>query len=212
MNELALIFDKLQIDTNEVLDAASTKWNFLPFKPGMVGGHCIGVDPYYLTFRAIEVGYTPEITLAGRLLNDRMSVHIAKRLIQLFDLSRNSRKNLRLAVLGITFKENCPDTRNSKVFDMIDELISFGVEILWHDPYCSPDTPGLNERAEFRELEELEQQVDGVVIAVGHNVYRNMQASTLKSMYRSDSFTLADIKAIFDKDKMASEGFTVWRL
>lgn len=212
MNELALIFDKLQIDTNEVLEAASTKWNFLPFKPGMVGGHCIGVDPYYLTYRAIEVGYTPRITLTGRLLNDRMSEHIAKKLLQLFSLSNNSNQNMRLAVLGITFKENCPDTRNSKVFDMIDELISFGFEILWHDPFCSAATAGLNEKAKFRELEELEQQVDGVVVAVGHTLYRNLQASTIKSMYRSDSRTLADIKAIFDKDKMTAEGFTVWRL
>jgi len=138
VNELAMIFDRLNIDTREVLEAAETKCNFLPFQPGLVGGHCIGVDPYYLTHRAEQTGYHPQVILAGRRINDEMGVFIARRTVQELAKVGIGAVEVRVLVLGVTFKENCPDLRNSKVPDIIEELTKYGCEVLVHDPYCDP--------------------------------------------------------------------------
>ena len=212
INELAMIFDKLGIDTTDVLQAAATKWNFLPFKPGMVGGHCIGVDPYYLTFRAIEAGHNPEITLAGRRINDSMAKYIAKKMFTMTQAHAALNGILRIAILGVTFKENCPDTRNSKVFDLIDELVKFGVEIIWHDPYCDSHLEILKDTATYCELADMKDSVDCVISCVGHDEYRTLSTDDLKELYRSDTFILGDVKAIYDKGMLEDSGFILWRL
>lgn len=212
VNELAMIFDKLGIDTTDVLQAAGTKWNFLPFKPGMVGGHCIGVDPYYLTFRAIEVGQNPEITLAGRRINDSMAKYIAKKMFTLTQTHATLNGKLRIGILGVTFKENCPDTRNSKVFDLIEELVKFGVEIMWHDPYCDSTLEILKDKATYCELTDMKKSVDCVICSVGHSEYRTLSTDELKGLYRSNTFILGDVKALYNKDIMEDSGFILWRL
>ena len=212
VNELAMIFDKLGIDTTDVLQAAGTKWNFLPFKPGMVGGHCIGVDPYYLTFRAIEVGHTPDITLAGRRINDSMAKYIAKKMFTITQAHANFNGKLRIAILGVTFKENCPDTRNSKVFDLIDELVKFGVDIMWHDPYCDSHLEILKDKGTYCELADMKDSVDCIISCVGHDEYRTLSKDDLKELYRSDTFILGDVKALYNKDMLEDSGFILWRL
>ncbi|MGB3183195.1 MAG: Vi polysaccharide biosynthesis UDP-N-acetylglucosamine C-6 dehydrogenase TviB [Cyclobacteriaceae bacterium] len=195
VNELSLIFDRLNIDTTEVLEAAGTKWNFLPFRPGLVGGHCIGVDPYYLTYKAGGVGYHPEVILAGRRINDNMGVHVAGKLVKLMAQAGKPIKDSNVLVLGITFKENCPDIRNSRVIDIIDELKGFGVNVSVYDPLADPeevkeeygitliDNPG---NAKF----------DGVMVAVSHTEFNELDFEGFKSA----GSILYDIKSFLPRD------------
>jgi UDP-N-acetyl-D-galactosamine dehydrogenase len=211
INELSVLFDRLNIDTLEVLEAAGSKWNFLPFRPGMVGGHCIGVDPYYLTHKAEEVGYHPQIILAGRRMNDNMARYVARNTVKLMLRNGIDVARSKVAILGITFKENCPDIRNSKVVDLITELVSWGVEVLVSDPYADPEEVSHEYGLSLTALENL-GPVDALVVAVGHNEYRSIELETLKTFFRGDSPLLVDVKALFDREVAKKMGFTVFRL
>jgi UDP-N-acetyl-D-galactosamine dehydrogenase len=195
INELALIFNRLGIDTEEVLNAAGSKWNFLPFRPGLVGGHCIGVDPYYLTHKAQEIGYHPEMILAGRRLNDNMALHVAEQIMRLMAAKRIHVKGARVLVLGITFKENCPDIRNSKVADVVRELDKQGAEVEIYDPWASPAEC----RHEYglvpvRELKA--HRYDAAVVAVAHREFRALGAHGVRRLCRR-KHVLYDIKHVF---------------
>ncbi len=212
MNELALIFQRLGIDTLQVLEAAGTKWNFLPFRPGLVGGHCIGVDPYYLTFKAEALDYHPQVILAGRRINDGMGEFIAqsvvKRLIQL----GCSINGARVAVLGLTFKENVPDIRNTRVTDIIRELESYCVEVLVHDPLADEQEVEHELGLSLRGFEEL-TDIDGLVLAVPHARYREIGLHRLRSCFRaSGQGLLADIKGLFSPSEGEEQGLSYWRL
>jgi UDP-N-acetyl-D-galactosamine dehydrogenase len=195
VNELALIFNRLKIDTLEVLEAASTKWNFLPFKPGIVGGHCIGVDPYYLTHKAEGLGYHPQVILSGRRINDNMGIFIAQRVIKLLSQKNTSINGSRILILGITFKENCPDIRNSRVIDIYRELVSFGAEISVHDPHADKDE--VFDEYELRLTEKLDlSDWDAIVLAVSHDEYKSLNwqkaSSTVPVIY--------DVKGLLPKE------------
>lgn len=198
VNELAMIFNKLEIDTNAVLDAAGTKWNFLPFKPGLVGGHCIGVDPYYLTYKAQHVGYNPEIILAGRRLNDNMGYYVANQVVKLMIKKKLKIEGAKILVLGITFKENCPDIRNSRVIDVIRELKEFGVEIDVCDPWADKeevkriyDVNLIHAGSLCDEVSSMDYEA--IVIAVAHDAFKTLNLNT------SDQQVIFDIKSILDK-------------
>jgi UDP-N-acetyl-D-galactosamine dehydrogenase len=202
INELALIFHRLGIDTEEVLKAAGTKWNFLPFKPGLVGGHCIGVDPYYLTHKAEEVGYRPEMILAGRRLNDSMAEHVAARTIKLM-ISRNIQPSgARVLVLGLTFKENCPDVRNTKVADVVRELQSFGCEVDVHDPWVNP-AEAEHEYGIKLTAEPKVGVYDGIVVAVAHGQFLAMGSGGIRA-FGAPNAVIFDIKHVLPKE--ASDG------
>lgn len=211
INELSVLFDRLDIDTLEVLEAAGSKWNFLPFRPGMVGGHCIGVDPYYLTHKAEEVGYHPQIILAGRRMNDNMARYVARNTIKLMLRNGIDVARSRVAVLGITFKENCPDIRNSKVADLIKELEAWGVEVVVADPYADSkevkDEYGIN----LLSLDSI-GQVDALVVAVGHDEYRTMKLEELKNLLKGKKPLLVDVKGLFDRKQAEALDLTVFRL
>ena len=192
-NELALIFDKLGIDTQEVLEAAGTKWNFLPFRPGLVGGHCIGVDPFYLTYKAESIGYHPEVITAGRRINDTMGLFVAGKVVKLLSQKGCSIHGAKVLMLGITFKENCPDIRNSRVIDIIRELESFGVEVLVHDPLA--DAAEVQQAYGIPLLETVEGHYDGVVLAVGHTVFRQLDWNCLKGKQT----VVYDVKGFLDR-------------
>lgn len=192
VNELAIIFNKLGIDTDAVLEAASTKWNFLPFRPGLVGGHCIGVDPYYLTHKAQEVGYNPEIILAGRRLNDNMGVYVANQVIKLMIKKGHKIEGSKVLILGITFKENCPDIRNSRVIDVIHELQDFGTEIDIYDPWANAEEVQKEYAIELSETVEI-SDYEAVVLAVSHNEFKTFDIK------QDTSQVLFDIKSFFDK-------------
>src|SRR5215831_1270593 len=195
INELALIFNRLGIDTEEVLNAAGSKWNFLPFRPGLVGGHCIGVDPYYLTHKAQEIGYHPEMILAGRRLNDNMAIYVAGEVVKLMTTKRIHVKGARVLVLGATFKENCPDIRNSKVFDVVRELRKYGAAVDVYDPWAS----GAECKHEYgvRPVRALERgRYDAVVIAVAHRQFRDLGAKGVRRLCRR-KHVVYDIKHVF---------------
>lgn len=211
VNELSVIFERIGIDTLEVLEAAGSKWNFLPFRPGMVGGHCIGVDPYYLTHKAEELGYIPQVILAGRRINDNMARYVArgtiKRMLQNgIDVPRS-----RIGVLGITFKENCPDIRNSKVVDLIQELRSWGAEVVIDDPWADAQEVHHEYGLTLGKVSES-NPVDSLVVAVGHNEYRHLTAAQLRAMCRGEKPVLADVKSLFDRHAASDLGFSVFRL
>ena len=195
VNELALIFDKIGIDTNDVLEAASTKWNFLPFKPGLVGGHCIGVDPYYLAHKAQMLGYHPQVILSGRQVNDNMGVFIANKLVKLMIAKGNVIKGANVLVMGVTFKENCPDIRNSKVFDIISELQDFGMKVDVYDPIA--DVTQLNTNQKVNLIESLAKTYDGIIVAVAHSSFLTLNVQTLKS---SSSVVIVDIKGCYPRN------------
>jgi UDP-N-acetyl-D-glucosamine/UDP-N-acetyl-D-galactosamine dehydrogenase len=198
INELALIFNRLQIDTEEVLKAAGSKWNFLPFRPGLVGGHCIGVDPYYLTHKAQEIGYHPEMILAGRRLNDNMSLHVAGQIMQLMAARRIHVKGARILMLGATFKENCPDVRNSKVVDVVRELEKHGARVDIHDPWAS--STELRHEYGIRLVPKLRARYYDVgVVAVAHRQFRELGASGLRRLCRR-KHVIYDIKHVFPAD------------
>ncbi|ROT46371.1 nucleotide sugar dehydrogenase [Pusillimonas sp. NJUB218] len=210
VNELSVIFDRLGIDTTEVLEAAGTKWNFLPFRPGMVGGHCIGVDPYYLTHKAEEVGYHPQVILAGRRINDNMARYAARNVIRLMlkngiDVARST-----VGIMGITFKENCPDIRNSKVVDLVKELKNWNVNVVITDPWANADEVQHEYGLELGVINDA-NPVDALVVAVGHNEFRSLTLPQLRALCRSPQPVLADVKALYDRHAAVAAGFTVFR-
>ena len=191
VNELAIIFNKLGINTNDVLAAAGTKWNFLPFRPGLVGGHCIGVDPYYLTHKAQSIGYNPEIILAGRRLNDNMGIYVANQVIKLMIKKGHKIEGSKVLVLGITFKENCPDIRNSRVIDVIEELKEFGCNIDIYDPWA--DTKEVEHEYNLKLIKELDtNKYEAIVLAVAHNEFKQFKLKTKDNV-------VFDIKSILDE-------------
>ena len=210
MNELALIFDKLGIDTTEVLEAAGTKWNFLKFKPGLVGGHCIGVDPYYLTHKAGMLGYHPQVILAGRRINDSMGKYIAEQTIKHMIASGSPIKGAKVNVLGLTFKENCGDLRNSKVIDIIRELQSYGVQVFVTDPQAEPGEALHEYGVQLHTWDDL-PQAEAVVAAVAHAEYAGIGVAELgRKLVPGGAFI--DVKAAFKAEPLRAAGFRVWRL
>ncbi|MFW5870643.1 MAG: nucleotide sugar dehydrogenase [Candidatus Sumerlaeota bacterium] len=208
VNELAMIFDRLGVDTLDVLTAAGTKWNFLNFRPGLVGGHCIGVDPYYLTHKAEQTGYHPQVILAGRRINDNMGRFVAQKAIKLLIGADVNPKGARVAVLGLTFKEDVPDLRNSRVCSIIEELDSFGVEVLVHDPMASPEELQEEYGLEMASEGDL-QDLDGVIMAVAHKPYRDRGAAWLADLTHENGIVL-DVKSVFRAEDFPDRVF--WRL
>jgi UDP-N-acetyl-D-galactosamine dehydrogenase len=192
VNELSLIFERLNIDTLSVLEAAGTKWNFLPFRPGLVGGHCIGVDPYYLTYKAEEVGYNPQVILTGRRINDAMGAHVAKKVVKLMIDRGQTIKNSKVLMLGITFKENCPDIRNSKAIDVYTELTDFGIDVDVYDPWAN--AAEVKHEYDVDLCTELADNYGAIILAVSHDKFRAIDISTLKA----NDAVVFDIKAFFD--------------
>jgi UDP-N-acetyl-D-glucosamine/UDP-N-acetyl-D-galactosamine dehydrogenase len=198
MNEFALIFGILGIDTQEILAAAATKWNFLPFKPGLVGGHCIGVDPYYLTYRAQEVGYHPEVILAGRRINDRMGKHVSECVIKLMLRKGIHVADSRVLVLGLAFKENCPDIRNSRVVDVIEEMRSFNTHVDVYDPWVSSEEASHEYGLQMLPAINNREPYDAIIVAVGHSEFASMGVEKLRAICAPNA-VIYDIKSIFDK-------------
>ncbi|NHZ77967.1 nucleotide sugar dehydrogenase [Massilia sp. CCM 8695] len=210
MNELAIIFDKIGIDTLEVLKAAGTKWNFLPFRPGLVGGHCIGVDPYYLTHKADMLGYHPQVILAGRRINDGMAKFVAEKTIKSMIAAGFNVKGAKVNVIGLTFKENCPDLRNSKVADIITELTTYGVQVHVHDPVADAAEAMHEYGVELESWDRL-PQADAIIAAVSHKELLARPLSDLQAKLNKNGCFM-DVKSLFDQDALRAAGFSVWRL
>jgi UDP-N-acetyl-D-galactosamine dehydrogenase len=211
VNELSVIFQRLNLDTLEVLEAAGSKWNFLPFRPGLVGGHCIGVDPYYLTHAAEQVKYNPQLILAGRRINDNMAIYMVKKILQKMIVNGIEIKNSTIGVMGITFKENCPDVRNTKIADVIYELRNWGVNVVVVDPWAN--------QSELQEIYDISlgeinvnKKVDSLIVAVGHNEFRSKSPEELRSFCKGSNPVLADVKSIYKREDLISQGFSVFRL
>jgi UDP-N-acetyl-D-galactosamine dehydrogenase len=211
MNELAMIFDRVGIDTLEVLEAAGTKWNFLPFRPGLVGGHCIGVDPYYLTHKASMVGYHPQVILAGRHINDGMAAYVAQQTVKQLIRSGSQVKGSKVIVLGLTFKENCPDLRNSKVADVVQELKEFGCEVSVTDPIADSDEAEHEYGVTLTPWEQIPTAADAIVAAVSHREFLAMPLEQLLGKLRA-SGVFIDVKAAYDRAAIRTAGFRLWRL
>lgn len=211
MNELALIFDRLGIDTEDVLKAAGTKWNFLPFKPGLVGGHCIGVDPYYLTHKAEKIGYIPQVILAGRRINDGTGKFIAQRTIKEMIHAGHFISGSTVTVLGLTFKENCPDLRNSKVVNIINELEEYGINVQVHDPLADPAEALREYGITLIKRDDLKSAA-AVVCAVAHNDYLEWSVPDLELLLLTDHPVFIDVKGTFDQTALNDAGIRVWRL
>jgi len=210
MNELALIFDRMGIDTNEVLEAAGTKWNFLKFKPGLVGGHCIGVDPYYLTHKAEKIGYIPQVILAGRRINDGMGSFIAQRTIKEMIHAGHAIQGATVTVFGLTFKEDCPDLRNSKVIDIIKELEDYGVTVQVHDPLAEAAEAAHEYGVTLISLDDL-KPAQAVLLAVAHACYRDMSLQQFSAMM-GENPVLIDVKGILDQQEVREAQIRHWRL
>ena len=210
-NELSIIFNRLNIDTLDVLETAGSKWNFLPFRPGLVGGHCIGVDPYYLTHKAEQVGYHPQVILAGRKINDGMAHYMVKKVIQKMLVNDIDVTTSTVGVLGITFKENCPDVRNSKIIDVVSELKNWGVNVVVADPLADPVDV---ERSYGITLGKIDSnhQVDALIVAVGHSEFRNLTPHEIRALCIGSAPVLADVKSLYDRDALREQGFSVFRL
>jgi UDP-N-acetyl-D-glucosamine/UDP-N-acetyl-D-galactosamine dehydrogenase len=213
VNELSVIFERMGIDTLEVLEAAGTKWNFLPFRPGMVGGHCIGVDPYYLTHKAEELGYHPQVILAGRRINDNMARYAARSVIKRMlqngiDVARST-----VGVLGVTFKDNCPDIRNSKVADLVREFQAWNVKVVVTDPWADAQEVRHEYGIELAGLDACAGQLDSLVVAVAHNQFAALQPSELRALCKpAGQPVIGDLKSMYDRHRLAEAGFTVFRL
>jgi len=212
MNELAMIFDRMGIDTVDVLEAAGTKWNFLPFRPGLVGGHCIGVDPYYLTFKAEAEGFHPHVILAGREINDGMGKFIAESTVK--RIIRNDRKvkGARVGVLGVTFKENVPDLRNTRVVDVLEELEDYGIDTLVHDAMADPEEARQELGVELCSLDEL-KNLDALILAVSHDEYKGIPLAEMKKWFGNpDTALIIDVKCFFERADLEAENIDYWRL
>ncbi len=210
VNELALIFDRLNINTSEVLEAASTKWNFLPFKPGLVGGHCIGVDPYYLTHKAIEVGYHPEIILAGRKINDNMGTFIAEKTVSEIVNKDINPINAKITILGLAFKENCPDFRNTKVLKIIEKLNDYNCQINIEDSWVSEEEVKNNLDINLISIDEVVGQ-DAIIIAVGHREYRSFKIVDWERMLKPNG-AIIDVKSLFNSKMFSNTSLSYWSL
>ncbi len=207
MNELSIIFEKMDISTHQVINAAGTKWNFLKFYPGLVGGHCIGVDPYYLTYKAKKLGYDPQVILSGRRINDQMPAYVAKKSIQLLIKKGKDPKNTKILVLGITFKENVSDIRNSKVVDLVRELNDYSVAVEVHDPYASDEE--LKKEFGFGLIDQINSDYDAVIVAVNHEQYREFDPAYFKSIMGTNP-VLIDVKGIYNQQNLT--GIEYWAL
>lgn len=211
MNELSIIFNKMGIDTQSVLKAAGTKWNFLNFYPGLVGGHCIGVDPYYLTYKAEELGYHSQIILAGRRINDDMGKYVAENVVKNLIASDKPVKNAKVAILGFTFKENCPDTRNTKVIDIVKELKEYGITPLIADPQADKEEAKRLYGVEFVSFEDV-KNMDAVVLAVAHDEFKNLTMDELDGLFGSGKKVLLDLKGLLNRKEYENAGYCYWRL
>lgn len=210
MNELAIIFERLGIDTLDVLEAAGTKWNFLPFRPGLVGGHCIGVDPYYLTYKAESAGYYPQVVLAGRRINDGMGKFIAEQTVKQLASRGMQTAGARLLVLGITFKENCSDLRNSRVLDLVRELIEYGCTVAVHDPIADSRDAAAEYGIKLEALADIGKS-QAVVLAVPHKHYSAMSCTDFQGLLNPDGL-LIDVKGVIDRDEADKAGLELWRV
>ena len=214
MNELAMVFDRMHIDTNEVVDGMNTKWNALGFRPGLVGGHCIGVDPYYFTYEAEKLGYHSQIILNGRIVNDSMGAYVADAATRKMIEAGQAPKKSKVVILGLTFKENCPDTRNSKVNDIIQRLNEYGIKPLVVDPWASREDAMREYGVELSELKDV-KEADCVIVAVAHAVFREMSLDDIKKLFKNvpdQEKVLLDVKGIFTLEGLKTSGLRYWRL
>mgnify|MGYP001405158658 CR=1 FL=1 len=211
VNELSVIFGRLDIDTLDVLEAAGSKWNFLPFRPGLVGGHCIGVDPYYLTHKAEQVGYHPQVILAGRKINDGMAQYMVKKVVQKMLINGIDVTKCTVGVMGITFKENCPDIRNSKVIDIITELKNWNINVVVMDPWADPAEVKAVYGVSLGEISRKEQ-IDSLIVAVGHHEFRDLSPEALRGFCKGSTPVIADVKSLYDRRALGAQGFSVFRL
>ena len=214
MNELSIIFNKMGIDTKAVLEAARTKWNFLPFSPGLVGGHCIGVDPYYLTYKAEEMGYHSQIILSGRRINDDMGKYVVECLVKNLIRADVTIKNAKVAILGFTFKENCPDTRNTRIIDIVNELKEYGIEPVIADPEADAEEARREYGIEFVDMSSI-KDMDAVVLAVAHNAFNSLGQNELDHLFKegkNESKVLMDLKGILNRKEYEQAGYIYWRL
>mgnify|MGYP003970088049 CR=1 FL=1 len=211
VNELSVIFGRLGIDTLDVLEAAGSKWNFLPFRPGLVGGHCIGVDPYYLTHKAEQVGYNPQVILAGRRINDNMAQYMVKKFVQKMVKNNIDVSKSTVGLLGITFKENCPDIRNSKAIDIVTELQSWNIKVVVMDPWADPSEVDEVYGLQLNVVSH-EHRVDSLIVAVGHDQFRELTPDKLRQFCNGTFPVLADVKSLYSRQDAVDQGFTVFRL
>ncbi len=211
MNELSIIFNKMGIDTKSVLEAAGTKWNFMKFYPGLVGGHCIGVDPYYLTYKAELMGYHSQVILAGRRINDDMGKYVAETLVKKLIAAGKAVNNAKVAILGFTFKENCPDTRNTKVIDIVKELREYGIEPLITDPQADEDEAERLYGVAFSDMKEV-KNMDAVILAVAHREFSNLSMEMVNSWFGSGNKVLLDLKGLLDRKAYEKAGYIYFRL
>lgn len=214
MNELAMVFDRMGIDTHEVIEAMNTKWNALRFYPGLVGGHCIGVDPYYFVYEAEKLGYHSQIIISGRKINDGMGEFIADAIIKKLILANKVVKRSKVVILGMTFKENCPDTRNSKVADIINHLKEYEIDLLVVDPQANAMEAKQEYNIDLVDMKEI-KDADCVVFAVSHNEFRNMSLSEVDKLFKNcpmEEKVIIDVKSILNKDEIISSGYSFWRL
>lgn len=214
MNELSIIFNKIGIDTLEVLEAAETKWNFLPFKPGLVGGHCIGIDPYYLTYRAEQVGYHSQVILSGRRINDDMGRYVAQQAVKQLISVKKSIKSSKIGILGISFKEDCPDVRNSKVADIITELGEYGISPIVCDPVACKEDAKRFYGVDLLPISEF-KNLDCVIIAVAHREFKELSLGDIAKMFKDENNArkvIVDVKGIKDKQEIQTLGYKYWRL
>lgn len=211
MNELSMIFNKMGIDTQSVLKAAGTKWNFLNFYPGLVGGHCIGVDPYYLTYKAEMLGYTSQIISAGRRVNNAMGKYVAENVVKNLIAADKNVKHARVAILGFTFKENCPDTRNTRVVDIINELIEYGISPIIADPQADAEEAERIYGIKLADMSEV-KDMDAIVLAVAHNEFKTLSCEDIDAFYADGQKILLDIKGLFNRKDFENNGYLYWRL
>ena len=211
MNELSIIFNKMGIDTLSVLKAAGTKWNFLNFRPGLVGGHCIGVDPYYLTYKAEMLGYHSQIILSGRRINDDMGKYVAESCVKDLIKADKTVKNAKVAILGFTFKENCPDTRNTKIIDIVNELKEYGISPVITDPVADADEAKRLYGVDFVGMDEI-RNMDAVILAVAHKPFESFQMKDIDGFFGEGRKVLLDIKGILDRETYENAGYSYWRL
>lgn len=211
MNELSIIFNKIGIDTKSVLEAAGTKWNFLKFYPGLVGGHCIGVDPYYLTYKAEQLGYHSQVILSGRRINDDMGKYVAENAVKNLIKAEKTVKNAKVAILGFTFKENCPDTRNTKVFDIVKELREYGIEPTIADPAADADEAKRLYGVDFVDISDI-KDMDAVVLAVAHDAFAHFSMADIDKLFGEGQKVLLDLKGLLNRAEYEKAGYSYWRL
>ena len=214
MNELAMVFDRMDIDTNEVVDGMNTKWNALGFRPGLVGGHCIGVDPYYFTYEAEKLGYHSQIILNGRIVNDSMGAYVADAAVKNMIAADQAPKKSKVVILGLTFKENCPDTRNSKVYDIIKQLNTYGIEPIVVDPWANEQDAMHEYGVSLTKLEDV-KDANCIIVAVAHNEFKELSLDGIKRMYGpgdDNNKVLIDVKGLYNVEDLKLSGLKFWRL